>query len=147
MKKILLSVVFTMSLGIAAVFAGIPDVNAKALESFKDQFPTATETEWSSTSDYYKVNFIYNDNHVSAYYSLDGEFLATLRHISSVNLPMLLQTSLKNDYSNYWISDLYELAKYDGISYYVTIENANQKIVLRSANGSGWTVHKKTGKV
>jgi len=59
---------------------------------------------------------------------------------------MLLQSSLKNDYSNFWISDLYELAKYDGSSYYVTIENANQKIVLRS-NGNGWTVHKKTGKV
>ena len=146
MKKILLSVVFTMSLGIAAVFAGTPDVNAKALESFKDQFPTATETEWSAASDYYKVNFVYNDNHVSAYYSLEGEFLATLRHISSLNLPMLLQTSLKNDYSNYWISDLYELAKYDGNSYYVTIENADQKIILKST-GSGWTVHKKTGKV
>jgi hypothetical protein len=146
MKKILLSVAFMMSLGVATVFAGTPDVNAKALESFKDQFPTAIETEWSSASDYYKVNFVYNDNHVSAYYSLEGEFLATLRHISSVNLPMLLQTSLKNNYSNYWISDLYELAKYDGISYYVTIENADQKIILKST-GSGWTVHKKTGKV
>ena len=135
-----------MSLGIATVFAGTPDVNAKVLETFKNQFPTASETEWSTTSDYYKVDFVYSDNYVSAYYSLDGEFLATLRHISSVNLPMLLQSSLKNDYSNFWISDLYELAKYDGSSYYVTIENANQKIVLKS-NGNGWTVHKKTGKV
>ena len=135
-----------MSLGIATVFAGTPDVNAKVLETFKNQFPTASETEWSTASDYYKVDFVYSDNYVSAYYSLDGEFLATLRHISSVNLPMLLQSSLKNDYSNFWISDLYELAKYDGSSYYVTIENANQKIVLKS-NGNGWTVHKKTGKV
>lgn len=146
MKKIVLSVAFMMSLGIAAVFAGIPDVNAKVLEAFKEQFPTATEAEWSTTSDYYKADFVFNDNHVSAYYSLEGEFLATLRYISSVNLPMLLQASLKNDYSNFWISDLYEVAKYDGISYYVTIENADQRIVLKS-NGSGWTVHKKTGKV
>jgi len=146
MKKIILSAAIMMSLGIATVFAGTPDVNAKVLETFKNQFPTASETEWSTTSDYYKVDFVYSDNYVSAYYSLDGEFLATLRHISSVNLPMLLQSSLKNDYSNFWISDLYELAKYDGSSYYVTIENANQKIVLKS-NGNGWTVHKKTGKV
>jgi len=146
MKKIILSAAIMMSLGIATVFAGTPDVNAKVLETFKNQFPTASETEWSATSDYYKVDFVYSDNYVSAYYSLDGEFLATLRHISSVNLPMLLQSSLKNDYSNFWISDLYELAKYDGSSYYVTIENANQKIVLKS-NGNGWTVHKKTGKV
>src|SRR5678810_172824 len=141
MKKIILSAAIMMSLGIATVFAGTPDVNAKVLETFKNQFPTASETEWSTTSDYYKVDFVYSDNYVSAYYSLDGEFLATLRHISSVNLPMLLQSSLKNDYSNFWISDLYELAKYDGSSYYVTIENANQKIVLKS-NGNGWTVHK-----
>ena len=147
MKKILLSVALTIGLGIATVFAGTPDVNAKVLETFKNQFPAATETEWSSGTDYYKANFVYNNNYVSAYYSVDGEFLATVRHITSVNLPMLLQLSLKNDYSKFWISDLYELAKYDGTSYYVTVENADQKIVLRSTNGTNWSVHKKTSKV
>ena len=144
MKKILLSMALVMTLGIATVFAN--DVNSKVLEAFKSQFPTATQAEWSTGSEYSKVDFIYNNNYVSAYYSLDGEFLATLRHISSVNLPMMLQTSLKNDYSKFWISDLYEVAKNDGSSYYVTIENADQKIVLKSS-GSTWTIHKKTGKV
>ena len=145
MKKIVLAVVFVMSLGVVSVFAN--DIDAKALESFKNQFPTATETEWSTGSDCYKVSFFYNNNYVNAYYSFEGIFLATIRNISSVNLPMMLQTSLKNDYAKFWISDLYELAKYEGSSYYATIENADQKIVLRSSNGSEWTVHKKTGKI
>lgn len=147
MKKIILSVALMVSVGIASVFAETPEVNSKVLATFKNQFPSASESEWSIGNDYYKVSFIYNDNYVNAYYSTEGDFLATIRHISSVNLPMMLQTSLKNDYAHFWISDLYELAKYDGSSYYVTIENADQKIVLKSVNGGSWTVYKKTGKV
>jgi hypothetical protein len=58
-----------------------------------------------------------------------------------------LQAGLKNDYSSFWVSDLYEMSKNDGTSYYITLENADQKIVLRSSNGSAWTLHKKTGKI
>ena len=145
MKKIFLSVAFLMSISVFSVLAN--DVDAKVLESFKNQFPTATEAEWSTGSDCYKVNFVYNNNYVNAFYSFEGVFLATIRHVSSANLPMMLQTSLKNDYARFWISDLYELAKNEGSSYYVTIENADQKIVWRSSNGSEWTVHRKTGKI
>jgi hypothetical protein len=57
-----------------------------------------------------------------------------------------LQTNLKNNYSNYWISDLYEVAKPENTSYYITLENADQKIVLKSTGGSNWTIHKKSNK-
>jgi hypothetical protein len=146
MKKFFLSVALMMTLGPVAVMAGVPDIDAKVLNSFKTQFASATEVEWSVGSEYYKASFLYNNNYVFAYYSTDGEFLATLRNISSVNLPVMLQTSLKNDYEDYWISDLYELAKNDGTAYYVTLENGEHKIVLKSAGGSEWTVFKKTNK-
>jgi hypothetical protein len=147
MKKIFLAAALMMSTGLTAVFAGVPEINAKVVAAFNNQFPSATETEWSTGSDYYKASFLYNSNYVNAYYSPEGDFLATLRNISSVDLPMLLQAGLKKDYSGFWVSDLYEMSKQDGISYYITLENADQKIVLRSLNGSAWTQHKKTGKV
>jgi hypothetical protein len=147
MKKIVLSVAVMMSVGLTALFAGVPEINAKVMAAFKNQFSYATETEWSTGSDYYKASFLYNNNYVNAYYSLEGDFLATLRNISSVDLPLMLQAGLKNDYSNFWVSDLYEMSKQDGTSYYITLENADLKIVLRSSNGSAWAQHKKTGKV
>lgn len=146
MKKMILSAILVLLTGIA-VLAETPDVTAKAVAAFKNQFPSATETEWSTGSDYYKVSFVYNNNYVNAYYNLDGDFLATIRNIASVDLPVVLQASLKKDYSGFWVTGLYELSKYDGTSYSITLENADEKIVLKSVNGSSWTQFKKSGKV
>ena len=147
MKKIVLAAALLISTGLTTVFAEVPEITAQVVAAFKNQFPSATETEWSTGSNYYKASFLYNNNYVNAYYSPEGDFLATLRNISSVDLPVLLQASLKKNYSSFWVSDLYEMSKQEGSSYYVTLENADQKIVLKSSNGSVWAQHKKTGKV
>jgi hypothetical protein len=146
MKKMIFSATLAMLTGLA-VFAGTPDVSAKAMAAFKTQFPSATETEWSTGSEYYKVSFLYNNSYVNAYYNTEGDFLATIRNISSIDLPVVLQASLKTSYTNFWVSDLFELSKSDGTSYSVTLENADEKIVLKSVNGTAWTTFKKTGKV
>jgi hypothetical protein len=147
MKKIVLAAALLISTGLTTVFAGVPEITAQVVAAFNNQFPSATETEWSTGSNYYKASFLYNNNYVNAYYSPEGDFLATLRNISSVDLPVLLQASLKKDYSSFWVSDLYEMSKQEGSNYFITLENADQKIVLKSINGSAWTQHKKTGKV
>jgi hypothetical protein len=72
--------------------------------------------------------------------------LGVTRYISSGNLPINLQTSLKKSYDNYWISDLFEVAKYDNTSYYITLENADTKLVLKSNGGSNWSVYDKIRK-
>ena len=147
MKKIVLAAALLISTGLTTVFAGVPEITDKVVAAFNNQFPSATETEWSTGSNYYKASFLYNNNYVNAYYSPEGDFLATLRNISSVDLPILLQASLKKDYSSFWVSDLYEMSKQEGSNYFITLENADQKIVLKSSNGSAWTQQKKTGKV
>jgi hypothetical protein len=49
--------------------------------------------------------------------------------------------------SNYWISDLFEINNnLDQTSWYVTLETADSKIVLRSNNGGHWTVFQKSDK-
>jgi hypothetical protein len=147
MKKIMFPAVFAAMLVTNSLFATeVPDVNAKALTAFNNQFATATDVEWSAGSDFYKANFLYNNIYVAAYYNTDGDFVATIRNIISANLPLILQTKLKNNYSDYWISDLYELSKNEGTSYYITLENADQKIVLKSTGDIDWTVHKKSNK-
>ncbi len=148
MKKIFLSAVFAMLFATNSLFAAeVTEVNSVVLNAFKKQFTNAGDVEWNTGSNYFKASFLYNNNYVNAFYSQEGEFIATTRNISSVNLPILLQTSLKQKYNNYWISDLYELAKPESTSYYITLENADQKIILKSSGGSEWTQYKKSGKV
>jgi hypothetical protein len=148
MKTIFLSAVFAMLLATNSLNAAeVAEVNSVVLNAFKKQFANASDVEWSTGSNYYKASFLYNNNYVYAYYNPEGDFIATTRNISSVNLPMLLQTDLKQKYNNYWISDLYELAKPESTTYYITLENADQKIILKSSGGSDWTLYKKSGKI
>jgi hypothetical protein len=59
---------------------------------------------------------------------------------------MMLQGNLKKDYSDYWISDLFEVANNEGTSYYVTLENADTKMVLKASDGKSWRSYSKVKK-
>jgi hypothetical protein len=146
MKKIIVTLAIAISS--LSAFAGEESIAPKVLDAFKNEFISAKEVEWTAGADYYKATFTYNDRHVFAFYNADGELLALTRNISSSDLPLNLQSDLKKEnYTTYWISDLFEAAK-DGITeYYVTLENAGTKIVLKSTNGSEWNTYKKTRKI
>jgi hypothetical protein len=144
MKKMI--VTLAISVITLSAFAGEDNVSPKVLEAFKTEFTTAKEVEWTAGSNYYKAAFIYNDNHVFAYYNTDGELLGLTRYISPLDLPMNLQSNLKKSYADFWISDLFEVDKADATSYYITLENADTKIVLKSSDDSGWSVYQKIRK-
>ena len=82
---------------------------------------------------------------MSAFYSTGGELLAVTRNIVSSQLPINLLTSLKKHYSNTWITDLFELSGDNQDCYYITLENADSKVTLRS-NGDNWELYTTTKK-
>jgi hypothetical protein len=63
-----------------------------------------------------------------------------------LDLPLLLQTSLKKYHTNSWITDLFEVSNQDGTSYYVVLETADIKIILKSTDGGNWMVYQKVQK-
>ncbi len=144
MKKMILTLAIALST--LCSFAREVEVNSRVLNAFKSEFNSAKEVSWTAGSNYYKVAFVYNEQHVSAFYSKEGELLAMTRYISSLDLPMSLQTSLKKNYSDHWISDLFEVSNNEGTAYYITVEDADSKIVLKSDGTSGWEVFQKTTK-
>lgn len=146
MKRLLVTLTIALSmLSFSSFASGEETVSAKALESFKTSFKSATEVTWSVSENFYKANFSLNGQYVSAYYDEQGKLMGLTRNISSLQLPIALQAELKKNYENYWITDLFEVANDDGTSYYITLETADTKIVLKSA-GSDWTTYQKQRK-
>jgi|SRR5688572_6200742 len=143
MKKIIIMLAITISS--LAVFAGEENVNKKVLNAFSQEFAGAKDVKWTAYETYYKASFVFNSQFVYAFYKLDGEMVAMTRNISSLDLPMTLQASLKK-YTGYWISDLFEISNNDGTNYYITMENAGSKIILKSNSGGNWNVFKKSAK-
>ena len=128
-----------------SAFASDANVNQKVLDAFKTEFASAKEVEWSVGANYFKATFNYNGKYVFAFYSENGELLGLTRYLSPADLPLALQANLKKNYEGYWVSDLFEASKNDGTNYYITLENADSKIVLKSS-GNSWSVHNKIKK-
>lgn len=147
MKSKIMIGLFVLITGISSAFAnGSEEVNQRIINSFNKEFTGAQNVQWSSSKDFVKATFTLNDQVVFAYYSQGGKLLGVTRNIVSGQLPINLLTSLKKKYSNYWIADLFEMAANDENSYYVTLEDSDHKLVLKSNGTNGWKVFKKEKK-
>ena len=71
-----------------------------------------------------------NGSTLFAYYNTNGDLQAVVRNITSDQLPISLLSEMKKDYSDFWITDLFEIASDVQSNYYVTLENSDKKIVL-----------------
>ncbi len=146
MKKMIMMLAITIST--LTAFAGQEEkVSPKVLEAFQTEFTAAKEVSWTIADNYYKAEFTFNGQHVSAFYNAEGELLGLTRYITSLDLPMNLQASLKKTYSDYWISDLFEVTKSNSTGYYITLENADHVIVMKATTDDNWSVYKKTRKI
>jgi hypothetical protein len=147
MKKIIAGLVLGSVLLMNTAFAGNNEnVNEKVAAAFKHEFVEAKEVTWEKADNYYKAVFKLNDDVLTAYFSTSGELMGVVRNLLSTDLPIGLQTSLKRDYEGYWITDLFEYARKDASGYFVTIENADQRLTLQSSDGRNWSTYVRSKK-
>lgn len=147
MKNKILIGVFVFITGISSAFAsGKEEVNEKIIKTFQKEFAGAQNVQWVTTKEFVKATFTLNEQVVYAYYSSDGNLLGVTRNILSGQLPINLLTDLKKNYNNHWITDLFEMATNSENTYYVTLENSDYKLVLKSNGTNGWELFKKERK-
>lgn len=116
------------------------EVNREIKASFRQDFHNAQLMTIEVRNNFTKLTFKMNDQVMSAFYSGSGELLAVTRNILSSQLPVSLLNSLKKYYNNSWITDLFEFNGDNQDCYYITLENADTKLTLRSNDGS-WEVY------
>lgn len=147
MKNLLIaSALFIASFSNQLAFANTGKENPAVQQTFASNFAAAKNVSWTMSDNVYKATFTYNGQVVSAFYGLDGTQLALSRNITSSQLPITLQAELKKNYDQYWISDLFEMTDATGLNYYITIETADTKLVLKSESTYNWSTFQKTKK-
>jgi len=147
MKKIVMMLVTLLTVSASFASAGEETINKKALSAFKTEFAGATNVVWTTANESYKVSFNLGDQSVFADYSSSGELISVSRSLSFLNLPLYLQISLKKSQANSWITDLVEVSSHNSTSYYVALETADTKTILKSTDGDNWMVYQKVQKV
>lgn len=152
-KKIAITLVLLVTVTISYSFAATPvdsmngqnNTNSKIEASFQKDFKNASLISTEAGRNFTKLTFKMNDIVLFAFYSDNGQLLAVTRNILSSQLPIELMMELKKDYGNYWITELFELNGDDQNYYYVSLENADSKLVLRSS-GDSWEFYQKSAK-
>lgn len=147
MKKMMLVWALMLTVGISSSFAHFTEtVSQQVVNAFKKDFSGAQDVNWESGKEFAKATFKMNDQVMFAYYSKEGELVAVTRNIISAQLPINLLADVKKNYGKYWITDLFEMAVNNSTSYYITLQNGDQQLILKSNGATGWEVFKKEKK-
>jgi len=158
MKRLYIAVILLTSISLSS-FAGGPagatagknktrHVNNAhsfvGIENFNRTFPQAVITEYKSKGDLTEVNFMWNGLQLMAFYSTEGELVATSRTIEFTSLPVAAQLKLKADYSDYLPRQAIEFDAADnGTSYYVSVVNVKTTLLLHVTADGTISVFKK----
>lgn len=133
-----------LTVGLTATFAiESKNLTAQVISSFKKDFAGVQEVAWQDSKDYARATFKMNDQVMYAYYSKDGELQAVTRNITTAQLPISLQAEVRKTYTEYWVTDLFEIAAGGNTTYYITLQDGVQKIVLKSLGSNGWETFRK----
>src|ERR1700760_1132145 len=109
-KKIAFIAALIFTVGISSSFAtpnGGGNEFIKA--SFHRDFAKAEIMSLDAGKYFTKLTFKMNDNVLFAFYNEQGELVAVTRNIRSSQLPIRLLMDLKNNYGDFWITDLCEM--------------------------------------
>ncbi len=147
MKKSILTIALGFIIAINSAFAGTTEgVNQKVINGFKKDYSTATDVRWEISKDYYKATFTNAEQVLYAYYNAEGARIAVMRNVRSNQLPLKVSEDLRKHQDGRWITDLFEFSSQEESGYYATLENAEEKVVLKSTDGSSWIVFSKEEK-
>lgn len=122
------------------------NIDERVEKSFKKTFAAAEQESWSRVNNLNKVQFNLNGQVLFAYLDDEGTLVGVYRNILSTQLPISLLTEVKEQYGDYWITTLFEVANEGTTAYYITLENAGQQLVLKSENSATWSVFSKAKK-
>ena len=144
MKKIL--VLLLMSLCFFQLSFANENFNDAIIRAFNATFTEAKEVSWEYGDNYAKATFVLNGRTQYAFYTNQGELMGVAQYIRIEELPASLTELVKKNYPAYWISSLFELNADEDKSYYITIENADQTLILKNNRTFGWSLFKRTVK-
>ncbi len=136
MKKLFIAALLIVSVSASALAQNFTPVDKKIVENFEESYRGASNVEWTSTENFAKASFFKNAKKVEVFFNLNGEFIAATTETKLENLPASLKRSLEKRYSNYLVVEAFEYKSYNETTYFISVENQKESIVLKETEGA-----------
>lgn len=143
MKKLILALAVIMTAGLSQAATLKPvDINRKAVTAFYSAFDQAKNVSWRESANFLVAEFNLKNQVMFAYYKRDGSFIGVIRHMLTTELPYNLKKSLRKNYGDFWVTDLFKLETGEGTTYYVNLENGTETVLLNTNEYNVWATYK-----
>lgn len=148
MKKIIATLAVIFSLTTSATFAsGTSSLKESVLKSFNREFSGAANVSWVKlTDEIYRFGFNYKGKDVQAFFTENGNLIATGSEISENNLPLMVSKAIDSKYGGYRKTEIIEYTMDDNTEYLVTLSKDDKSIVIKASNNGNLDLYKKMNK-
>ena len=144
LKKTFSALLAFLIIGISAVMAsGRPGIDPKILSAFQKEFSFAKNAKWEIKGNLTQVNFLLNDQGVTAWYNSDGELVTTARTILYNQLPISVIRTLEKVYAGAEFISIIEVSRSNETYYQLRIDEKNKKYLLKASPSGSISVLKK----
>jgi hypothetical protein len=146
MKKLFSLVVIVVTISTTS-FANVDPTptDKKLTEALTRHFKNAETVNWVQSAQISTATFQFNGQYMSAHFDSDATLLGVSRNITTNDLPLSLRNKLASHLQTSWVTNAFEYATSDADAYYITLENAENTIILKGEAGS-FSVYRKTSK-
>jgi hypothetical protein len=138
MKKIFTALLVLGIFATSAFAKETATVSYQAQKSFASEFKKASQVSWTATANYTKVDFVYEDERMEAFYNADGDKIGTTKSISIDLLPLKAKRAFAKRFGDYEVKESIVFEGDDETAYYISATKEKQSVVVK-VSGSGET--------
>jgi hypothetical protein len=146
MKKIVLAGLFGVLLAGSALAADATGINSAIVTSFQKNFNNATDINWITKSDYSKASFTLNNRRMEAFFSTQGDMIASSENIVLEELPVNAKRTFAKEYGGYEVKEAIHLQANEEEAYFISAENEKESVIIKVSLDQSLSVFKKVKK-
>lgn len=131
MKKFFIAAVLAVTVAGSAFAADANKLSYRVKSSFEIAFEGAKEVSWTIRESFTKANFTLAGEKVEAFFSPEGDLIATVRKVQYGTLPYSALKKIQKKYPEAKVEDAIELDQDGEKSYYVSLHDNGKKEILQ----------------
>jgi hypothetical protein len=144
MKKTFVTLFAILAIGITVSLANErKEIDPKIISAFQKEFSFAKNVKWEVKGDLTQVNFLLNEQGITAWYDADAVLVTIARNILYMQLPISVIKTLETDYADASLYGIVEITHNNDTYYRITGERKNKKFLLEATPSGYISVFKK----
>jgi hypothetical protein len=143
MKKLFIAAILAVTVAGSAFAADANKLSYKVKSTFETQFDGAKDVNWTIRESFTKANFTLAGEKMEAFFSPEGELIATVRKVEYGTLPFSALQKIQKKYPDAKVEDTIEFDQDGDKNYFVSLHDNGKKEILQVSLAGTVTVFKK----